>query len=140
MEHLRWRCMVNHCFHGMSYSGKDFTNCNTLLENGPPRIFLFCVQALKLITDLQEVWDIMIYAVLAAWSTTSCPGGQTAGTGSSGCIGMRFHNCDFNQSRRPLHKSQIHLSPKIKIGMHMLRVNVLFHVTRCLIFWRTPAA
>ena len=58
--------MVNHGFHGMSCCGKDFTDCNTLLEDGSPLIFLFSVKALKLITNLQEVWDIMIYAVFAA--------------------------------------------------------------------------
>ena len=73
---IRWstgcrRCVVNDTSGVRTSCGECFPYCNTLLEKCSPNGFLFHIKTFKLVANFNKIWNIMFYAVFAAWSTKS---------------------------------------------------------------------
>ena len=92
------RCVVNDTSGVRTSCRECFPYCNTLLEKCSPSVFLFNIKTFKLIANFNKIWNIMFYAVFAAWSTRSYQDAGTADTGLTRSICMGFHNCYLDVS------------------------------------------
>ena len=92
------RCVVNDTSGVRASCRECFPYCNTLLEKCSPSVFLFNIKTFKLIANFNKIWNIMFYAVFAAWSTRSYQDAGTADTGLTRSICMGFHNCYLDVS------------------------------------------
>ena len=73
-----------------------------LLQHTVGEMFSKCfslnIKTFKLIANFNKIWNIMFYAVFAAWSTRSYQDAGTADTGLTRSICMGFHNCYLDVS------------------------------------------